>query len=304
MFFFFSLCMEGKVEDCMWGGADLDWCKKNAREWCKHVIHTMDCAVDDKVPMLLRMYFMNHETSVLGQSVFLRPTQAVADEYLGRLLCPDRTDSYTSDELQSFRNNISQCTVGKTTMSVSAVGLKNADPIVVKKWEANPSYTAAHTPANLHTFGITVQNTPVPGKYTVHAIENNRQGLNASVMEWQQASLALASTLSDPKLQGTHMQFTFDITTVGWTDAAMQQISDILQRKGLGGCGTVFDCFTGYEKKTYVYTSSSNACSFSASLAVECGNFVARWHTVDWAIIEVSRDFNSNTVNLQFNMIY
>jgi anthranilate phosphoribosyltransferase len=100
------------------------------------------------------------------------------------------------------------------------------------------------------------------------------------------ASKCLSDLLSDEHLNGTHLAFEFSMRIEGVSQQELGDMLSTLDAEDPSGRAVV-KCGTGGDARHYLFDSCANVSQGGAHLALDCGSFVAHWHSMASLMLSV-----------------
>jgi hypothetical protein len=197
-----------------------------------------------------------------------------------RLLCesPDDDVTETKEMIDEF---LSTNTIDTMHLSVAVCGLMGNPPNeIVDEWER-----MHYVPTKILEF---FKRTGYREKGVYVRLVSGHFRIRESGGFFRDASESdviheIVNLMGDRNLKGTHLTFSFDISTQNWSNPEVMEVCDALDLKSPEDVD-VSKCASGYGVRTFVYEPVSSQVGSTAMggvhVSLDCGDFIAQWHTL------------------------
>jgi hypothetical protein len=269
-------------EKCIWSATRhscRDWCRDHATKWADQIVRVAAAATDSKVPAMLLI----DRLSIAGEKgMFVRGGGDVK-RLLPRLVTDDPDEAAEkSDVDQMVLEYVSPHRIGGMSLCITACGLLGDPPVdAVSRWENQ--YTAMDMLEFNKWRGYPKRSISVSHLKGDEFLFRDSDGKFHSVNS-AEASKQIAQLMSDKSLCGTRLLMSFDISVLGWSPADAARTCDALcVRDPSGHC--VVKSVGGSGGRTCIYEPSSDSSTAMGSgvhISLDCGDFVAQWHTLGY----------------------
>jgi hypothetical protein len=225
------------------------------------------------------------------RGMFVRSAGKKIEEVIPRLIScagagagDSMEETPSSDDISEIiTDNLSKSEISAMSMSVTVCGLMGNPPQnVVDAW--NAQYTCMDLLEFAKWMGFSKKCIAVSysdGNFMFRDVNGKYQRV-----EEGRASSEIANIMSDKSLKGARMIFSFDIATSPWNFRDIVSACEAFDVKTPEGTG-IFKCASGYGGRTFMYTpwlsgnlSSQSCVTGGVHVSLDCGKFVAQWHTV------------------------
>lgn len=273
-------------EKCVWSASRhscQSWCTRHASQWADRVTKAIKCAGDRRSPALL----IFDRLSMSGQKgMLVRRGEKQILEVIPRLVdCGDPSGPIPPSEIaEMVTEYLSKSGISTMSLTVTACGLMGNPPQhVVDAW--NSQYSCVDLLEFAKWMGYPKKSVSVSAFDANKFMFRDANGTYKQIDE-KQACAEITSLMSDHALKGARMMFCFDILTTAWDLKEMVSACEAFDAKTPGGVN-LFKNASGYGGRTFIYepgvacaASPQSCASGGVHVSLDCGSFVAQWHTV------------------------
>ena len=289
-------------ERCMWSASKSgcqDWCRYHAVRWAGCVAKAIRAVSDSNMAAMLMVDRLNFDERSIAPAAsrgcFTRGSPADVCE----LIWDDRgREEGSFAAVASFVETLPMRErISSISLRVTACGL-TGDPSdeELARWETSRRSTGDRYRS---ADGRHAEESVWIRKFSDDEfLITDRSGVFRRVDE-ASATAEIADVMSDRRLRGTRMIFSFDVSTVGWTPSDVRAAFAALEIVTPEGRPMIRSA-SGYGIRTFSYRPDIYGISGSSALggvhvALDCGDFIAQWHTfshveVDFPISAGSSD--------------
>jgi hypothetical protein len=211
-----------------------------------------------------------------GRGMFIRGTPGAV-----RRMIAETDPDFGDADAAALDRFLARATIRDMRLDVTACGLAG-DPSdeVVDAWERAVCLAPLQQAIAPLERCVHVTRGAATGEYRIGDPLDPARTVDAAT-----AAGEIAALMSDRGLKGTRLVFSFAVATAGWAEADVAGMCGALEVKTPDGRDLI-RCVSGYGMRTFAYRPDTygfegggSAALGGAHVALDCGGFVADWHT-------------------------
>lgn len=290
---------------CIWDAGKKGckkWCRAHADKWVPNLLIALDRFRDDKASMLLtidKLMFENKRGAFIRGSKqdipkLLRDCaqQGVGDPN-SKMMATQRTDiepktiQYTKEdelaiqeEIKATETQLSPARIEFAEAKLTVCGLAGNPPEdVVSDWETQFTHMDLLEFCNFRGYPKRVisLNRGASGEYILRYPNGETRSVDKKT-----AITVIATALSEPYIKGTRLLFEFKLGMGGMDKNESLALMRSLETKDPSG-ELMFKSVNNSGNRSYMI--EPKVTGGGAQLSLDCGTFVAHWHTLGYLVL-------------------